>query len=75
MKPSENRPPSSRAHRMVSYGFGVFFVAIGIVIFIVAEFSLGAAIAGVVLVGLGMDVIVSARRNKTSLLARIGPLP
>lgn len=60
---------------MVSYGFGIFFAAMGVLIFIAAKFSIGAVIAGAVLVGLGMDVIISARRNKTSLLARIGPLP
>ncbi|MEO8839158.1 MAG: hypothetical protein ABI351_10650 [Herbaspirillum sp.] len=59
----------------MTYAFGIFFLVLGIVIFVVAEFSFGTLMAGVLVGGLGLDAIISAFRNKTSLLAKIGPLP
>ena len=67
--------PQSRIYRTVTAAFGVFFLALALLIFAVSDFSLRTVIAGVLVGGLGVDAIVSAARNKTSLLARIGPLP
>lgn len=55
--------------------FGVLFVALALAILAISELSLRSVIAGVLVGGLGVDAIVSALRNKKSLLARIGPLP
>ena len=75
VQPTGHQTPQSKAYRAVTCGFGVLFVALGLAIFVVSEVSLGTLIAGVVVGGLGLDAIVSALRNKKSLLARIGPLP
>lgn len=75
MQPTDDQAPPSRTYRAVTYAFGILFVLLGLAIFVVGEFSLGVLIAGVVVGGLGLDAIVSAFRDKTSLLARIGPLP
>lgn len=75
MQPTEHSPAPSRAQRAVSYGYGVFFLALGLLIFVVADFSLGTVLAGLAVAGLGVDAIVSTLRNKKSVLARIGPLP
>ena len=53
----------------------MFFVGLALAILISPEISFGVVIAVIVVGGLGMDAIVSAFRGKTSLLARIGPLP
>ncbi len=55
--------------------FGTLFVAVALAIFVISESSWGALIAGALVGGLGLDAIISALRNKKSLLARIGPLP
>ncbi|MFZ1623210.1 MAG: hypothetical protein WAU48_00280 [Gammaproteobacteria bacterium] len=50
-------------------------MALALAIFVVSDVSLESLIAAVLIGGLGLDAIVSALRNKKSLLARIGPLP
>ncbi len=75
MQPTEHQPSQTKAYRTVTCAFGVFFLALALVIFVVSEVSLGTLVAGVLVGGLGLDAIVSALRNKKSLLARIGPLP
>ncbi len=65
----------SSASRTVACVFGVFFMALALAIFVVSDVSLESLIAAVLIGGLGLDAIVSALRNKKSLLARIGPLP
>lgn len=63
----------SSSGRTVTMVFGVCFVLLACVILFVAWDStpLGAA-AGALL---GADAITSARRDRPSLLVRIGPLP
>ena len=75
MQPTEHPPTCSSINRIVTGGFGVFFVGLALAILISPEISFGVVIAVIVVGGLGMDAIVSAFRGKTSLLARIGPLP
>ena len=70
-------PTDTKTSRIVSVLFGLFFVALALVIAVVSNASniLGAT-AAVVLVGvIGLDLIISAVRGKRSLLSRIGPLP
>ncbi len=67
----------SRTGRIVTTLFGVFFATLGVVIVIEAPAPLtaGPVIVALVVGGLGVDLIVSAARGKTSLLSRLGPLP
>jgi hypothetical protein len=64
----------NKVDRFVTVGFGLFFIAIAIVL--LAE-SGSTNLVGkyAVLGGLGADAVVSAIRNRRSLLSRIGPLP
>ncbi|MGH6623573.1 MAG: hypothetical protein ACREBN_06350 [Burkholderiaceae bacterium] len=57
--------------------FGVFFVAPAIAIMVMVDRSMivGAVIAALIVGGLGVDALVSAARNRRSLMSRIGPLP
>lgn len=68
---------SSRAGRIVSTLFGVFFATLGVLIVTEspAPLTAGPLIAALVVGGLGVDLVVSAARGKSSLLSRIGPLP
>lgn len=75
MQPTEHQPLQSKAYRTVTCVFGTLFVAVALAIFVISESSWGALIAGALVGGLGLDAIISALRNKKSLLARIGPLP
>jgi hypothetical protein len=75
MQPTEHQPMQSNVYRTITCAFGVLFLASAIAIFVVSEVSYGTVVAGVLVGGLGLDAIVSALRNKKSLLARIGPLP
>lgn len=75
MQPTDYQSSHAKALRTVTYAFGILFVMLGFAIFVVAEFSLGTLIAGILVGGLGLDAIVSAFRNKKSVLASIGPLP
>ncbi|MFQ4139866.1 hypothetical protein PGN35_026485 [Nodosilinea sp. PGN35] len=67
----------SRSYRWVTAGFGLVFVALAIAILLTADSQrkLGSAVAAVIVGGLGGDAIVSAVRDRRSLLSRIGPLP
>ncbi|MEO6076075.1 MAG: hypothetical protein ABIP56_04650 [Dokdonella sp.] len=75
MPSTENQPAQSTTYRIVTFAFGALFLGLSIAVFVVSNRSLGAAIAGVVIGGLGLDAMISAVRSKQSLLARIGPLP
>jgi Flp pilus assembly protein TadB len=69
--------PKSSSGRTVTMVIGVCFVLLVCVILVVAWAStpIGAS-AGALVVGvLGADAIVSARRDRPSLLSRMGPLP
>ena len=67
----------SKSGRLVTAVFGVFLVALAIVILVSVDGSMSfGAIAAALVVGLlGVDACVSAALNKRSLLERIGPLP
>jgi len=75
MQTAKDNGLQSRAYRTVTCAFGVFFMALALAIFAVSDVSLESLIATVLVGGLGLDAIVSALRDKKSLLARIGPLP
>ena len=75
MQPIERQLSQSKAYRTVACAFGVLFLALALTIVVVSDISLGTVIAAAVIGGLGLDAIVSALRNRKSLLARIGPLP
>lgn len=57
--------------------FGVFFVALAVVVLLVAWEATpwGAFLVALVLGLLGADAVFSAMRDKRSLLTRLGPLP
>ena len=67
----------SKAVRLVTALFGVFFIgmAVAIVLSFDRSMPLGAIVAALALAALGVDACVSAARNRRSLLERIGPLP
>ena len=73
----EREGTSSCSHRWVTAAFGVFLLAIAVAVAFVVErpYSVGAlaCLAGLVL--LGTDAVISAARDRRSLLERIGPLP
>ena len=75
MPPTEHPRTCSTISRIVTGGFGVLFIGLALAILVTSEISFGVLIAAFVVGGLGMDAIVSAFRGRTSLLARIGPLP
>jgi len=69
--------PKVSFHRIVTAIFGAFFVAVALLILAAAWEStpIEASIAALVLGFLGADALISAARDKRSLLSRIGPLP
>lgn len=75
MPTGDDRPSQSNTYRAVTFAFGVVFTVVAFIILVLSEVSLGSVTAAVLVGGLGVDAIVSALRNKQSLMARIGPLP
>ena len=71
----KNRSGGSRNYRVVTAVFGLFFVVLAVAIVVVSDRTVGPLLAAAVVSVLGIDAIVSALRNKPSLLSRIGPLP
>ncbi|OKH44786.1 hypothetical protein NIES30_21360 [Phormidium tenue NIES-30] len=66
----------SRSYRWVTATVGLVFIALAIAILFTADHhNLQTALAAVIVGGLGADALVSAARNRLSILARIGPLP
>jgi len=63
--------------KIVTALFGVFFIALALLILATAWESapIGAAIAALVVAFLGVDAVISVWRGRSSLLSRIGPLP
>ena len=61
--------------RIVTAAIGLLFVVAAVVILFVADGSVKTWIGAGVVGGLGLDALVSALRDRRSLLARIGPLP
>ncbi len=76
-KPELPRGVRSRSYRWVTATFGLVFIALAIAILLTADSHnmLGAALAAFIVGGLGVDAMVSAARDRRSILARIGPLP
>ncbi len=76
-KPELPRGMRSRSYRWVTATVGLVFVMLAIAILATADGDrkLGATLAAVVVGGLGVDAMVSAVRDRLSILARIGPLP
>lgn len=86
----ENQPPirsmshpagenhsKCKSNRVVTAAFGVIFtgLAVAIIVTAVASTLTGSLIAASIVGMLGVDALISAVRNKRSLLSRIGPLP
>ena len=69
------RTKESTAYRLVTAAGGVVFIGASIAIVIVSEITIGPAAASVAIGMLGVDAVVSAYRNRPSLLSRVGPLP
>ncbi|MEO6564686.1 MAG: hypothetical protein ABIO63_01515 [Casimicrobiaceae bacterium] len=63
--------------RTADAAFGLFFVVLAFVILFAAWDStpFGAVVAALAVGLLGVEAIVSAARDRQSLLSRIGPLP
>jgi uncharacterized membrane protein YdcZ (DUF606 family) len=68
---------SSRSWRWIGACLGAVFLAAAIVIVVqgLPGPSAGEIVAALVLGGLGLDAVISALRDRRSLLERIGPLP
>lgn len=62
-------------HRWVTGVFGAFLLAMAAAIILYSDRSAGPVVAALLVAGLGLDALVSAIRNRPSLLSRIGPLP
>lgn len=67
----------AKVNKVVEIALGVFFVTLAIIILGLSTPSTfaGSLLAALLLGTLGGEAIVSAIRNKRSLLSRIGPLP
>jgi hypothetical protein len=68
---------NSRSLRWIGAGLGAVFIAAAVVIIVqgMPGLSAGEIVAALGLGGLGLDAVISALRDRRSLLARIGPLP
>lgn len=68
---------NSRPLRWVGACLGAAFVAAAAVIVVqgMPDLGVGEIVAALVVGGLGLDAVISAIRDRRSLLARIGPLP
>jgi multisubunit Na+/H+ antiporter MnhG subunit len=77
MKQSKNHSKLNKVDRLVTAGFGLFFIGIAILtIFTSGSTSLvGKCVVVFLTGGLGAEALFSAVRNRRSLLSRIGPLP
>jgi hypothetical protein len=67
----------TRPDRRVTRAAGACFVALALAILVAAWESapVGAAVAAIVVGLLGVEALISAARDRPSLLSRIGPLP
>ena len=71
----KNGATRSKTYRLVTAAFGALFAAIALAIVVESDRALGPLLLSAVIGLLGVDAVVSAWRNKPSLLSRIGPLP
>jgi hypothetical protein len=66
----------STAARSFSVVFGVFLVGVGVYVALLGGVPwYGSALAAIVLIALGGNLVYSAVRSRRSWLSRIGPLP
>jgi len=65
----------SRQYRIITVTLGLIFVIVSIAILVVTDRTIGPIVVSLVVGLLGVDAIISASRNKPSLLSRIGALP
>lgn len=74
MNNNHERDVNSPKHWQITAAFGVFFIALAVLIALVSNITWWS-VAAVVIIGLlGVDALFSAIRNTPSLLSRIGPL-
>ena len=76
-EPSDDQLNKSKSHRVITSAFGMFFIAVAVLIVLTSSEStrLASLLLAILIGGLGLDALVSAIRSKRSLLSRIGPLP
>jgi F0F1-type ATP synthase membrane subunit c/vacuolar-type H+-ATPase subunit K len=74
-----NSPPggSKSSGRWVTVAFGLLFVGIAIAIVYTSatDYPIGALFTAAAVGLLGVDALISAARDRRSILSRIGPLP
>jgi hypothetical protein len=70
-----NGATGSKTYRLVTAAFGLLFMVVAVAIVVVSDRTFGPILASAGIGILGVDAMVSAFRNKPSLLSRIGPLP
>lgn len=79
MKQTMTTPTNNgkRSGRWITAAFGLLFVGIAMAILLSSSSDnrTGAIAAAAVIGVLGIDALISAARNRRSLLSRIGPLP
>jgi hypothetical protein len=70
-------PPglNSPAYRRVTAALGLLFVGLAVAILPTNDGGIGSYGAALGVGGLGIDALVSAARQRRSLLSRLGPLP
>jgi hypothetical protein len=75
--PSSHPQQYSRTYRVVTAAFGLLFLIVALLIVVTSDTAtrFGALLAAIIVGGLGLDALISALRDKRSLLSRIGPLP
>jgi hypothetical protein len=71
----EDKIEKSNKTKTIEVLFGLFFFGIAISILVFSELYWGSLLVSFVIFVLAIDLIISAWKNKMSLLSRIGPLP
>jgi hypothetical protein len=64
-----------KTNRFVTAAFGLLFTVVSIAVVFMTDRTIGPMLVALVIGILGVEAIISAWRNKPSLLSRIGPLP
>ena len=62
-------------NRFITAGIGILFVALAVLIVLVAETGWMAHLVALAVGALGLDAIAAALQGRRSLISRIGPLP
>lgn len=71
------REPRKNSERWVAGAVGVLFIGIAMAIVYASagDYTFVVIVTAIVIGGLGVDALLSAVRNRRSILSRIGPLP